>query len=107
MLDLNKSNLSVVHFTNGKGEETFTEDQTNTKTYLLDYLDEVHPGRNSYQVVHNKKMIHAIQDYVQEEKIDMIAIIARNLNFLQQLFFDSRVERISFHTTVPKFIIHE
>ncbi|TAI49743.1 universal stress protein [Flagellimonas allohymeniacidonis] len=107
ILDLNKSNLGVVHFANGKGEENFTEDQTNTKAFLLDYLDEVHPGRNSYQVVRNKKMINAIQDFVKEEKIDMIAIIARNLNFLQQLFFDSRVERISFHTTVPMFIIHE
>ncbi len=107
ILNLHGSNLSVVHFANGKGEEHFTEDQNSTKAYLLDYLDEVYPKRHSYQVVRNKKMINAIQDFVQEEKIDMIAIIARNLNFLQQLFFDSRVERISFHTTVPMFIIHE
>lgn len=107
ILDLDKGKLRVVHFANGKGEESFTPTQNDTKAYLMDYLDEVFSDRYDYQVVRNKKMIQAIQDFVKDERIDMIAIIARNLNFLQQLFFDSRVERISFHTTVPMFVIHE
>nr|WP_299345390.1 universal stress protein [Allomuricauda sp.] len=107
IIELNKSSLSVVHFSNGRPEESFSSEQNETKSYLLDYLDEVFDGRYHYKVVRNKKMIQAIQDFVKDEQIDMIAIIARNLNFLQQLFFDSRVERISFHTTVPMFVIHE
>jgi hypothetical protein len=36
----------------------------------------------------------------------MIVMVAKNLNFLQQLLFNSKVEEVSFHTKVPFLVVH-
>ncbi|WP_190811018.1 universal stress protein [Flagellimonas sp. S3867] len=105
ILDINKANLDVVHVSSVQMD--FTENQKTNKDYLFDYLDEVFPEKYAFNIIQNKKIVHAIQDFVRENNIGMISMIARNLNFLQQLFFDSKVERMSFHTTVPMLVIHE
>ncbi len=105
VLELNKGKLDVVYVSPKKND--LTEAQKITKAYLFDYLDEVFQNRYNHHIIHHKRMIDAIQGFVMNQKVDMIAIVARNLNFLQQLFFDTRVEKMSFHTKVPMFVIHE
>ncbi|SNZ00743.1 universal stress protein [Flagellimonas pacifica] len=105
VLNLNTSNLHVVHVSNS--QVGFTDGQKANKDYLFDYLDEVFPTNHDFAIIRDKKIVHAIQDFVSENNIGMISMIARNLNFLQQLFFDSKVKIMSFHTSVPMMVIHE
>jgi hypothetical protein len=37
----------------------------------------------------------------------MIVMIAKNLNYFQQILFHSKVEKISYHTNIPFLILHE
>ncbi len=97
--------LNVVHVSSKHSH--FTDTQIANKDYLLEYLEEISPGKYGFKMIYEKKIIHAIQGFIKESDTDMIVLIARNLNFLQQLFFDSKVERLSFHSTIPMFVIHE
>ncbi|MCW5515774.1 universal stress protein [Muriicola sp. Z0-33] len=81
--------------------------QEKNKEYLLDYLNESFPGRNSFHTITNRNVNAAIQCFIESRDIDMIIMVAKNLNFIQQVLFDSLVEKISFHSSVPFFVIHE
>ncbi|WP_420322025.1 universal stress protein [Flagellimonas sp.] len=105
ILDVSSAHLNVVHVSGSQLD--LTDGQKTNKNYLFDYLGEVFPKKHDFNHIQDKKIVNAIQDFVLENKIGMITMIARNLNFLQQLFFDSKVETMSFHTTVPMLVIHE
>ncbi len=99
------SNFRVMHVTKLQG--ILTQEQKKNQEYLCDFLDETFPGRHSSHMLTNKSVNAAIQCFVESRDIDMIIMVAKNLNFLQQMLFDPLVEKISFHTNVPFFVIHE
>ena len=37
----------------------------------------------------------------------MMIMIAKNLNYFQQILFHSKIEKISYHTNVPFLVLHE
>jgi hypothetical protein len=39
--------------------------------------------------------------------VGMLVMVAKNLNFLQQLLFDTTIEKLSFHSRVPLLVLHE
>ena len=90
-----------------KLDRQLTKAQEKNQEYLSDYLNETFPKKNSFHTITNKSVNAAIQCFVESRDIDMIIMVAKNLNFLQQILFDSLVEKISFHTTIPFFVIHE
>lgn len=105
MLRLGKANIHVMNVS--KMDRHLTKVQERNQEYLYDYLNEAFPKNSSFHTITNKSVNAAIQCFVDSRDIDMIIMVAKNLNFLQQIFFDSLVEKISFHTTVPFFVIHE
>lgn len=88
------------------GVELNTEQREN-KEFLLDFMEETFPGRYSFHSITNKSVKSAIQCFVESRDIEMMVMVAKNLNFIQQILFDSLVEKISFHTKVPFYVIHE
>lgn len=105
MLEIGNGNLRVMNVS--KKEIDLNTAQNQNRDYLYDYLHESFPGRNSFHTITNKRVNAAIQCFVESRDIDMIIMVAKNLNFLQQVFFDSLVEKISFHTNVPFLVLHE
>ncbi|MFK7812983.1 MAG: universal stress protein [Maribacter sp.] len=105
MLRLSKGDIRVMNVS--KVETHLSEVQEKNQEYLFDYLNETFPKKNSFHTITNKSVNAAIQCFVESRDIDMIMMVAKNLNFLQQILFDSLVEKISFHTKVPFFVIHE
>ncbi|MGB5818971.1 MAG: universal stress protein [Saonia sp.] len=105
VLFMNSSNLRVIHVLKGNGK--LSEYQQANKEYLQDYLSEVLPERNSFHTIHEKKTIKGIQNFITDRQVDLMIMVAKNLNFLQQILFDSTVEKVSFHTEVPFLVIHE
>ena len=105
MLELNKAGLRIVNVSR-KGA-VLSHEQKGNKAYLLDFMEESHPNNYSFHTFTNKKVKLAIQGFVEKRDVEMIIMVAKNLNFIQQLLFDSIVEKISFHSKVPFYVIHD
>ena len=105
LLETNKSYLRVMHAS--KSGQLLTESQVKNKEYLEDYLNETFEKKNSFHSITNKNVTAAVQCFVESRKIDLLVMVAKNLNFLQQIVFSTKVEKISFHTKIPFLVIHD
>ncbi|NDV44740.1 universal stress protein [Flagellimonas sediminis] len=105
MLELGDGNFRVMNVM--KGHDSLNPEQTTNKDYLLDFMEESFPARYSAHTITNKSVKSAIQCFVESRDIDMMVMVAKNLNFIQLILFDSLVEQISFHTKVPFYVIHQ
>ena len=87
-----------------KKKENLNTDQQKYKELLEDYFI----GNNfSFHFLTNDKIEDAVQCFVQSRDIDMIAMVAKNLNYFQRILFSPTVEEISYHTDVPFLVLHE
>ena len=105
MLRITNAKLRVVNIS--KPNIKLNEAQRQNMVYLQDYLLELHEKSHS---IHNLKVERtktAIEEFVINEKIDMVIMVAKNLNFLQQLLFRPSIKKISFQNSVPLLVLHE
>jgi len=94
--------IRILHVT--KKEYELTAFQNENKEYLNDFfIDEKH----SFHKVTNKKIEAGVQCFVESRNIDMIVMVAKNLNLFQQILFKPTVEEISYHTEIPFLVLHE
>ncbi|MDF0717928.1 universal stress protein [Muricauda sp. 334s03] len=105
MIGLGKSKFRVMNAL--KEGDSLNEEQEKNKEYLLDFLEDTFPETHSFHTITNQKVKAAIQCFVESRDIDMMIMVAKNLNFIQQILFDTIVEQISFHTKIPFYVIHE
>lgn len=102
VVNRNEANLRVLHITK-RGEELARE-QIQNKEFLHDYLRGV---THSFHSITGSRLETAVQCFVESRDIDMIAMVAKNLNFFQRILFRPAVEEISYHTEVPFLVLHE
>jgi nucleotide-binding universal stress UspA family protein len=96
------SSLRIVHIR--KKEAVLNSDQEKNKEFLEDFF---HEYEYSFHFLTNKKVEDAIQCFVESRDIDMIAMVAKNLNYFQQILFHTKVQEISYHTDLPFLVLHE
>ncbi|WP_166383892.1 MULTISPECIES: universal stress protein [unclassified Polaribacter] len=102
ILEEKKSSLRVLNIS--KKVTALNEDQQKSKELLEDYLyNYIH----SFHFLTNKKVEDAVQCFVNSRNIDMIVMVAKNLNYFQQILFHTKVTEISYHTDVPFLVLHE
>lgn len=102
MLDIKKSVLSVLFVS--KSVSDLSPLQKKNRSYLQDYLiDKPH----SFYFITEGTIDTAIKTFVDTNEVDMIAMIAKNLNFFQRVLFQPTVEKVSYHTKVPFLVLHE
>ena len=99
---LKKSALRLLYISS-KGEELNTN-QIKIKNLLLDYFKET---ECTFHEVTGKKIDESVQCFTESRNLDMLIMVAKNLNFLESILFRPTVERISYHTKVPFLVIHE
>ena len=102
MATMNKAELRILHISK-KGEKLSEEQQSN-KDFLHDYLVDVD---HSFHSLTGTNLETAVQCFTESRDIDMIAMVAKNLNFFQRILFRPAVEEISYHTKVPFLVLHE
>ena len=102
LVNLHQSTLRVLHISK-KGEE-LSEEQLTHKAFLHDYLKDV---EHSFHSLTGTELETAVQCFTESRDIDMIAMVAKNLNFFQRILFRPAVEKISYHTEVPFLVLHE
>ena len=102
MINQHESFLRVLHVSK-KGDE-LNKIQLANKAFLRDYFSDV---EHSFHSLTGTKLETAVQCFVESRDIDMIAMVAKNLNFFQRILFRPAVEEISYHTDVPFLVLHE
>ena len=105
ILDISKAKLQVLNVL--KSSLLLTPEQEKNKGYLQDYLEETFQDAHRFHDAINKNIKTAIMQHVVMGNAELVIMVAKNLNFLQNLFFDSTIEKVSFHTTVPLLVLHE
>ena len=78
--------------------------EENNKSLLEEYFKE---QNSKFYHITNKNIEEAIENFVESKGIKLITMIAKNLNYFQQLFFHSKVKEISYHTDIPFLVLHE
>ncbi len=102
ILEHYNSALRVLHVC--KKGVSLNEDQKKNKELIADYFSDY---KQSFHFLTNKKIEQAIQCFVESRDIDMITMVAKNLNYFQSVLFSPTVEHISYHTDVPLLVLHE
>ena len=97
-----KSNLRIIHI--HKRDSQINSEQRNNKELLKDYFEEFKP---SFHFLTNKVVEDAIQCFVESRAVDMIVMVAKNLNYFQNILFHTKVEKITYHTDIPFLVLHE
>ena len=98
----NQAAIRVLHV--GKKKDLLTEDQLVNKQLLEGFFKDYEISFHRHSTNHLEDAIHC---FVESRNIDLIAMVGKNLNFFQQLFFRPAVETISYHTEIPFLVLHE
>jgi nucleotide-binding universal stress UspA family protein len=102
IIDRFGASLRIVHITKNKVD--LNSDQKKNKELLEDYFNH---QEHSFHYLTNNKVENAIQCFVESRDVNMICMVAKNLNYFQQILFHSKVEEISYHTDVPFLVLHK
>lgn len=87
-----------------KKRNSLNQEQKENKELIESFFEDV---STSFHYLTNKNVEAAIQCFVESRDIDMISMVAKNLNYFQQILFHSRVEKISYHIEIPFLVLHE
>lgn len=102
MVNLYKSSLRVLHIS--KKGERLSDEQLENKEFLEDYLQDID---HSFHSLTGTDLETAVQCFTESRNIDVITMVAKNLNFFQRILFRPKVEQISYHTDIPFLVLHE
>jgi len=105
ILRISNAKFHVLNVYNGSAN--LTASQEKNKIYLLDYLKELFNDTQNFHRIIDKNPKGAILNFISDNQSDMLIMVAKNLNFIQQLLFDTAIKKLSFHTTVPLLVLHE
>jgi len=98
----NNAMLSILNI--GKKPPVLNADQQKNKELLEDYF---YDRKHNFYFLTNKKVEDAVQCFVESRHVDIIAMVAKNLNYFEQILFHTKVEEISYHTDIPFLVLHE
>lgn len=102
ILERYHSKISILHV--GKGLDELNPDQHKNRELLQDFFEAFD---YDFYFLSNNKLEQAVQCFTESRGISMIAMVAKNLNYFQQILFHTRTENISYHTNIPFLVLHE
>jgi nucleotide-binding universal stress UspA family protein len=102
IISINEAWIHILHVT--KKNHELSPIQAETKEFLDDFLmDKPH----RFHFLSSDDLQSALATFIEDEQIDMIAMVAKNINFFQRLLFKPSVAKISYHTRIPFLVLHE
>ena len=102
ILKTNYTKMSVLYIS--KKVRDLSPLQKKNRNYLEYYLQD---KPHSFYFISNENIDNAIEDFVSKTSVDMIAMVAKNLNLFQRTLFQPIVAKMSYHTKVPFLVLHE
>lgn len=102
IIEQNKAAIRILHIS--KTKTNLNTEQIKNRELLEDYFTSV---ESSFHYLTNKKLEDAVQCFIDSRNIDMICMVAKNLNYFQQILFHSQIEELSYHLKIPFLVLHE
>ncbi|MEX2350053.1 MAG: universal stress protein, partial [Flavobacteriaceae bacterium] len=102
ILKMFDAEIHIAHL--AKKKEPLTGEQRQNKEILLDYFSD---NRHNFLSVTNRNLDQAIQECVDKQNINLIAMVARNIHFFQQLFFSSNNNLTRYQREIPFLVLHD
>ncbi|MCF6294255.1 MAG: universal stress protein [Flavobacteriaceae bacterium] len=102
IIEMHDAAVRILHV--NKRNAVLNDDQVKNKEYLEEYFNDY---EHSFHFLTNKHIEDAIQCFVESRDINLIAMVAKNLNYFQKLLFHPTVEEISYYTDIPFLVLHE
>jgi nucleotide-binding universal stress UspA family protein len=100
--DIYKSSISVLRV--AQAEKALEDSQNSNRKLLKNQLKEV---SHSFHVIENSNLETAVQSFVDSMQIEMIAMIAKNLNLFQRLLFKPQDPNKNYPMHIPFLVLHE
>ena len=96
------ASIKILHVT--KKNDVLTGFQLKNKELLHSFF--INKKHNFHKIT-NKKIEQGIQCFIESLDIDLIVMIAKNVNLFQHILFKPTIEDISYHTEIPFLVLHE
>lgn len=94
-----ESKISILHITKG---EYLTESQENNRAFL----DECFANLNHEFInLANTDLFKTVEDYIEVNEINLLAMMSRKHSFLERLFTRHKVETFAFQITIPFLVM--
>jgi len=101
-LNLHNSPLRVLHIRPQNAKLNLA--QTDNKGFLHYFFKDT---RHSFHFLENKNVESGIQEFVDTWEISVVALVAKNLNFIQRLMLRPSTGGFNYHTEIPFLVLHE
>lgn len=98
-----ESEIKIAHIST----TPFTRDET-----LMEWFSEVLEQRIPYPKISYQNILKVkdnfseLNDYINNHKIDLVAMSTRNKNFIKRLFTGSLTKKMAYHTEIPLLAFH-
>lgn len=100
IVEVHKSSVRVLHVNRGS---ELNDDQQKNKEYLDDYFSN---NQHSFHFSTNTYIEDAVQKFVDSQEINLITMLAKNLNYFQKILFNPTVKEISYYKNIPFLVLH-
>ena len=100
ILESTKAKLFVLNIDHNKDHENDLQEAFNLDTTLKDYNPEYHH-------VDKKDFAEAVNEFVANNKVDMIITIPKKYGFFESIFKRSHTKQLAYHTHVPLLCMHD
>ena len=97
------SKIGILYVKNKKNEQ-LTYQQITNREFLIDYFSET---ELSFHYSTNKYLGDGIECFTNSREIQIITMVAKNLNYFHQILFRPTVEEVTYQTELPFLILHE
>ncbi|TVZ27563.1 nucleotide-binding universal stress UspA family protein [Gillisia sp. Hel_I_86] len=101
---VNIQNASIKILRVAQNQKKLNDYQVENRDYLKKNLDNV---PYSFHVIDNPNLERGLQFFINTMKVDMVAMVAKNINFSQRLLFKPSVTQFNYHREIPFLVLHE
>ncbi len=101
---VNVHNASLKILRVAQNQKHLNEYQVENREYLKKNLINV---PYSFHVIDSPNLENGLQLFVNTMKVDMIVLIAKNINFFQRLLFKPGIPQYNYHKEIPFLVLHE
>lgn len=101
-LKLHDAPLRILHLRPNNYKLTPT--QVDNKGFLHYFFRE---AKHTFHFLENDNLEPGIQEFVDDWEISMVALAAKNINFIHRLMLRPTSETITYHTRIPFLVLHE
>ncbi|MCK5401426.1 MAG: universal stress protein [Flavobacteriaceae bacterium] len=102
IVEMHNAAVRILHV--NKRNAILNDDQIKNKESLEAYFNNC---EHSFHFLTNNRIEDAIQCFVESRDINIIAMVAKNLNYFQKILFSPTVKEIGYHTDIPFLVLHE